>query len=101
MFAVMGKVWPLRGTKRADILVLIDTPRLKEPVRALRRDNQITNVLKTDISLVEQVIDVGGQQQTVISVKLLVIRRDFPRLNMAGTQMIDSLHAGNSTAALQ
>ena len=65
----------------------VDSPRVEERVPNLRNNHQLLAARERDVALVEQMIDVGGQQQTVGAVEALSVRRITPRLDVTGFEV--------------
>jgi hypothetical protein len=74
----------LGETAHVDHLPGLNAHPLQRSVMRDRRDYEITGVLETDESSVEQVVNAGRQQQTVLSVQAFLVRGIAPRLAMAG-----------------
>ena len=63
------------------------SPRIKQLVSDLWDDEQFLVAGERDVALVEQMIDVRGQQQTIGAVEALGVRRITPRLDVTGFEV--------------
>src|SRR4026209_1664066 len=92
--AVAGGVPPTGELANAN--AGIDSPCIEKLVPDLWNNHQFLTTGKGDVALVEQMIDVGRQQQTVSAVEALGIRRVPPRLDVAGLQVSGLINARNA-----
>jgi hypothetical protein len=77
---------PLTLGESADVddALRLDTHALKRRHVCNRRHDEVAGILEADEAPVEQVVDAGRQQQSVLPIEPLIVRRVPPRFAVAG-----------------
>jgi len=70
---VMRKIRALRQPKRAHIDRFIDSPGLEQRSGALRRHDHVSEVRKTDVSPIKQMVNMRSQHQSIVLGKTLLV----------------------------